>query len=565
MFGFMSKFTLFLIRLLFSLIFFGTPLVGFWLASSLAAYLGGPTWMAWTAGVLLFPIIPGIWELHDWSHRRPECKAFLTPVDRLGLRTFAVGLTFLAVLLCVYPQTAFVSLSTRGDWMLDEVKDPRADRARRVLFAAAGGLEWLYRATKNNPYKKYIDTHARQSAEDAAQQHEQELAKQLVEKEAVQQDKSDAAHQDDLETAHQHEQKSAQQGEQDLARLLVEQEAVQQGKRDAAHQDDLETPHKGKRDAVHQDDLEAPHKDEQEAAQLTNPDMKWPWTRATLHPAVATMPASVETSIASVAHYLAKKERDPILRIKALHDYVADRIAYDSDALFSGKMPDQDAQSVFETRKSVCAGYANLLSALAAAINEKIVVVIGDARDPSTGDKLTGIGHAWNAARIRGRWYLIDACWDAGYVSREKGFTKLYKTDYLLPPPAVMIEDHFPEQPTWQLLSQPLSQGEFLRQPMLRPSFQAADLTLVAPRRVRTETDSKATAIVKNPKNRWLMADLEQNGKQIGYNSMVTNSETAQLECPLPDKGTYRLNMFVNKQDRFGHYDFVGSVDFVNR
>ena len=104
-----------LISLLLSLVFFATPLVGFWLASSLAAYLGGPPWMPWIAGALLFPVIPGIWELQASSRRRSASKAFLTPLDRLGLRTFAVGTAFLLVLLCLYPQTAFVSLSTRGD------------------------------------------------------------------------------------------------------------------------------------------------------------------------------------------------------------------------------------------------------------------------------------------------------------------------------------------------------------------------------------------------------------------------------------------------------------------
>ncbi|HEY9790888.1 MAG TPA: transglutaminase domain-containing protein, partial [Candidatus Obscuribacterales bacterium] len=258
-------------------------------------------------------------------------------------------------------------------------------------------------------------------------------------------------------------------------------------------------------------------------------------------------------------------EKDPVLRIKALHDYVADRIAYDSDAFYSGDYGDQDAQAVFEKRKGVCAGYANLLSALAAAINEEIVVVAGDARNIETGNQLTGTGHAWSAAHINGRWYLMDACWDAGYVSREKGFTKAYKTDYLLPPPEVMIEDHFPEDDTWQLLSQPLSQGDFLRQPMLRPSFQAADLTLVSPLRALNESGSKAFAVVKNPKNEWLIAGLEQNGKQIGYSTQPTNSPTAQMECAIPDKGTYRLNMFLNEHQHGGQYKFVGSLDFVNR
>ena len=59
-----------LLRIPLCLLFYGTPLLGFWLASSLAAFLGGPHYLPWVAGLLLFPIIPGFWELYDWSHRR---------------------------------------------------------------------------------------------------------------------------------------------------------------------------------------------------------------------------------------------------------------------------------------------------------------------------------------------------------------------------------------------------------------------------------------------------------------------------------------------------------------
>ncbi len=535
--------TRFLVRILLGLIFYSTPVLGFWLASSLAAYLGGPPWVAWTVGALMFPVIPGVLEFHAWTHRRPNSKAWLTPIDRLSLRTFAVGLTFLAVLLYFNPQTAFVALSTRGDWMLDGVRDHRADSARRVLFAAAGGLEWLYRATKSNPYKAHIDKEARQRSEEA----EHELAKQQGQDSAARHE-HERVKQDGTKTTKETDQEVAEQDDTELSQNVSKD----------ANDDALETTEK--------QDEEVVQKHKQNFVQLTNTEKKWPWKQAVLHHAVVTMPASVETSIKSVARYLAKQEKDPTLRIKALHDYVADRIAYDSDAFYSGNIPDQDAQSVFKTRKSVCAGYANLLSALAAAINEKIVVVTGDARDPTNPGQLTdGRGHAWNAARIGGRWYLIDACWDSGNVSREKGFTKSYRTDYLLPPPEVMIADHFPEEKTWQLLAQPLSQGEFLRRPMLRPSFRSADLILVSPQRAQNEAKSKAVVIVKNPDNQWLMAGLEQDGKEIGDASMPTNSETAQLERVLPDKGTYRLNMFVSKSHKYGQYGFVGSVDFVNR
>ena len=427
--------------------------------------------------------------------------------------------------------------------MLDDVKDPRAETARRYLFAAAGGLEWLYRATRKNPYKDQIDPKAQQLAQEAAQdlsiQQQKEAAQQEEKKSnkpdllVVTQDKNKSSDPDDLVIEVQEETTSKQEDEQ------------QTSKQHEAKPTQEELPQAGQTASA--------------------PEKKWPWTgMQSLHPAVATMPPEVETSIESVAKYIAKKEKDPVLRIKALHDYVADRVAYDAEAYYSGNIPEQDAKIVFKKRKSVCSGYSNLMAALAAAINEKVIVIGGDARDPDNGDKLTGDGHAWNAVCIKKKWWLMDVCWDSGNVSRDKGFTKAYRTDYLLLPPEVMIQNHFPDEPTWQLLARPLSQGEFLRQPMLDPSFQAADLTLVSPKRARNETDARAVVVLNNPDNKWLLAGLEQNGRRLGFSTEASNEQTVKFDLPLPNKGTYRLNMFMNNQ-RAGSFAYVGSVDFVNR
>lgn len=52
-----------------------TPLFGFWLASSLAAYENASQWLALLVGLALFPILPVGWELffvwrRSRSHRR---------------------------------------------------------------------------------------------------------------------------------------------------------------------------------------------------------------------------------------------------------------------------------------------------------------------------------------------------------------------------------------------------------------------------------------------------------------------------------------------------------------
>ena len=74
----------------------------------------------------------------------------------------------------------------------------------------------------------------------------------------------------------------------------------------------------------------------------------WPWKdHAMIHPSVANMPSNIETTIESVAKYIAKQESDPYLRIKAIHDYVVSRVTYDLDVLKTGIRPSQDAQTVF--------------------------------------------------------------------------------------------------------------------------------------------------------------------------------------------------------------------------
>jgi hypothetical protein len=453
-----------LLKLSFVFMFYATPLVGFWLASSLAAYLAGPPWLAWTAGLVVFPVLPLAWEARARlkSARKREDWIFTT-AQRLSLRTFLVSLAWLGTLIVMFPRTAFVSLSTRGDWMLDGVRDPRADVARRTLFATADGLEWLYRLTKKNPYEAFVENQADR-----------------------------------------------------LVQLL---------------------PGAG---------AECP---------------QWPWKQSGLHPLVAKMPASEETSYEAVARYIARNESDPFLRVKALHDWVADRIVYDAEALRTRNFPPQDAKTVFRTRIGVCAGYSNLLAAMGEVINEKIVVVTGDARDEN--NKISGVGHAWNAARIEGHWYLIDATWDAGSVG-DKGFVKEYSSEYLCPPPRAMVLDHFPKVASWQLLDRPLSQGEFLRQPMLRPAWFAAKLELISPTRAQTEVGRKVSILVKNPTQQWLMMVAQGEGTDAaGQKPPPSSAGTALLECALPGPGRYRVKIFMNAV-RDGRYSYVGALEFVS-
>jgi len=445
-----------------------TPVLGVWLASSLAAFSNRSTLLSVIAGVFLFPVLPLLWELWSSYKRRKLGKSgeqTLTWGDRLTIRTLVINLIAIIALLAWQPSTSFIALSTRGDWMLGGMQGQHVEVTRQSLFKIAGGLEWLYNAFNKNPYEQYDDGSNKIKPEPQPNRKPIDLK---------------------------------------------------------------------------------PSKN------------AWAWDGQGLHPAIANMPANVETSIDSVAKYIVSKETDPVLRVKALHDYVADRIAYDAESYFAGVYPPQDAETVFRTRKSVCAGYAQLLEALGKAAGVEIVYVVGDARTQTS--DLSGQGHAWNGVKVNGQWYLIDPTWDSGYVSREKGFIKNYRTEYLMPPPEVIGITHFPKDPAWQLRSNPINQGEFLRQPMMRPKFFADGLSLISPRRSQVDTNTNAVINLANPQKRWILASYRPKGSNDAQNCGQPVQDS-QISCPLPRSGSYEVSLFTSTEAE-GNFRYVGRLEF---
>jgi transglutaminase-like putative cysteine protease len=480
------------------------PLLGVWTASSLAAYLNGPVWLAALAGLLLFPILPGGWEAWAVARRRKKPDTgtrWLNLWDRLALRTLAVNGLFLAALLLRFPAATFEALSTRGDWFLEGRGGDGVDRLRSDLFATANRLEWLYRLVRPNPYEQEIDP------------AEQE---QPVPENPVAQDTR---------------------APEPPPRPIV--------------------PEPPQRPTGPQ----AIEADPVVGARRPDGTPLWPLP-PTLHPLVASLPPEAERSIDSVARYIAERESDPWMRVKALHDYVADRIAYDADAYRRREFGNQDAPTVFQRRMGVCAGYANLLAALAKVTGDDVRVVPGDARVDGT--DLAGEGHAWNAARIGEAWVLIDATWDAGSVGPE-GFKKSYGTDYLFAPPEIQGVTHFPEDERWQLREPPLTRGEFFRQPVLRPRFFADGLRLVSPDRSQVTVSGAAELALDNPRGRYLMAKTQRDGSSAESECQVSyDRQDARIRCALAEEGSYRVRLYSNREE-FGRYQWLAELFVQNR
>ena len=239
---------------------------------------------------------------------------------------------------------------------------------------------------------------------------------------------------------------------------------------------------------------------------------------------------------------------------------MADRIRYDAESLAAGQYPPQDAETVFRTRVGVRAGYAYLMVALGEAIGEHIVYLSGNVRDEDDG--VSGVGHAWNGAEIEGRWYLLDATWDAGSVDGPR-FAKRYTSDYFLTPPALFSSDHLPREEQWQLRAQPLSRGDFVRQPRLRPAFHPAGFLLVDPQHSHLTVSRDFHAQIQSRGGHFMLASHRPHGSNSEGERCVTGQGAdPRVECRLPRSGIWDVVLFESAQ-RYGTYWSVGSFTVV--
>ncbi|HEY9878100.1 MAG TPA: transglutaminase domain-containing protein [Leptolyngbyaceae cyanobacterium] len=309
----------------------------------------------------------------------------------------------------------------------------------------------------------------------------------------------------------------------------------------------------------------------------------WPWKEQnSIHPAVVAMPPDVETSIKSVATYLSQHEQDPYQQVKAIHDYVVSRLTYDLDVLKTGVRPSQEAKAVFQSHKAVCEGYAKLFEALGKAMGLEVVYVEGRIRQDLVPLDLIPLVvrlsrsqydwtlHAWNAVKVSNSWQLVDTTWDDSGDSRESA----YNTNYLMPPPAIMVMSHLPERAAWQLLPESVNHKTFEARPILRPEFFAEGLNLIqpttyktkvtgasssnaAPIQVETSPDSshKLEAIFTQTQSEGVWVDTllqaldrqqvsQETLEQVESCQISQAQESAQIFCPFPKPGFYEVLLF---------------------
>ncbi|WCO03687.1 transglutaminase domain-containing protein [Psychroserpens ponticola] len=121
-------------------------------------------------------------------------------------------------------------------------------------------------------------------------------------------------------------------------------------------------------------------------------------------------------------------------------------------------------------KKTICSGYAYLVSELSRLANINCRMVNGFGRTSTTSiDNFNAPNHSWNAVKLDNKWYLSDPTWASGIVHPfNYGFKFNYNNGLFLTSPEFFALTHYPIESKWMFLDNEIPTFQsFLENPIL--------------------------------------------------------------------------------------------------
>lgn len=101
-------------------------------------------------------------------------------------------------------------------------------------------------------------------------------------------------------------------------------------------------------------------------------------------------------------------------KVRAIYDYICNNVVYDHAGLAAGNSNlIYTAYAALINGTAVCQGYANLFYRLALELGVDARLIAG------TGN---GGPHGWNIVELDGKYYNLDATWDAEYAAQDRDY-----------------------------------------------------------------------------------------------------------------------------------------------
>lgn len=232
-----------------------------------------------------------------------------------------------------------------------------------------------------------------------------------------------------------------------------------------------------------------------------------------------------------------------------LFRWISEHIDYDVVAFNSGRYYDTSCSTTLKRGKAVCGGYAELVETMFESVGIPTFTISGYARGAgfSPGES-TRSNHAWNAAKLDGKWYLMDATWGSGSIdSKTNTFNRKFKEFYFAAVPSELIITHFPDNPKYQFVEKTVTKTEFSNKPRFYSGLHEFGI-IPDPKLNLTMTSNGVSEyrFKRSQLNTQVMISAKpvKNGQSIDGIAHIRNQD-ATLRIQFPKTGKYEITVYA--------------------
>ena len=239
--------------------------------------------------------------------------------------------------------------------------------------------------------------------------------------------------------------------------------------------------------------------------------------------------------------------------------WMSENIIYDMKILKSENNKDNTPEGIYKYGKSVCSGYSKLFSYILNNIGVETEYIKGYAKghEYTPGEIIEQTNHEWNAIKFNDNYFLIDSTWGSG---EEEGDSHIKELDdfYFFCNPKYLIFTHFPEDPKWQLLKNPLTKEDFFNQVQIQSCFFKYHFTDISVKKSHFEVNNYETIIIYYDKKKTNdIIDISVDLCLLVENDYITenncdyiikNEKNFEIKLIFNKKGNYKFCLYAKNQ-----------------
>jgi len=277
-------------------------------------------------------------------------------------------------------------------------------------------------------------------------------------------------------------------------------------------------------------------------------------------------PHSIIKSHYLLSKYLIRPTKNNEEKVLIFSYWIAKNIKYNKKEIIKfGR--NKSGKELLQNRKGICGCISNLFQLLCDDSSVKCYTITGRSYGNFISRYFTyfHLKHAWNAVFINNEWRLVDATWNQHVNTKE--FKKWRELKWVFMNPEEFSKTHYPYNPAWQLLLNPLTKKEFFNKlTPTRKDYQYNDSLADMLDTSKTLTSLKSFNLTYNfDKNARI---FRKNLSYLGYTSVFNAKDSIEVEdgltvlkklnSTLYYKGfILRRNYYLRLIKWTKHYEFI--------